>query len=204
MVMTAAGLTGTRVLLLPGWRNSGPDHWQSRWERLHGFERVDQDDWEWPRRGDWMARLDEVLLANNPGGPSPDVVLVAHSLGCQMVAAWAAHSRLCRRVAAAMLVAPADTDRGDLPPQLAIWRPIVRTRLPFASCVVASSDDPFASLERQRAMAEGWGASFVELGPCGHVNAESGLGDWPTGLTHLNDLLATAVRATPSTPSAAT
>ncbi|WP_204314112.1 alpha/beta hydrolase, partial [Klebsiella aerogenes] len=25
-----------RVLLLPGWQNSGPDHWQSRWERLHG------------------------------------------------------------------------------------------------------------------------------------------------------------------------
>ncbi|RZI94330.1 MAG: alpha/beta hydrolase, partial [Rubrivivax sp.] len=34
-----------RVLLLPGWQNSGPDHWQSRWERLHGDERVEQHDW---------------------------------------------------------------------------------------------------------------------------------------------------------------
>ena len=52
----------SNVLVLPGWQNSGPDHWQSRWERLHGDERVVQHDWDWPRRGDWMARLDEVLL----------------------------------------------------------------------------------------------------------------------------------------------
>ena len=52
----------TRVLLLPGWQNSGPSHWQSLWEHLYGFTRVEQDDWLWPRRGDWMARLDEVVL----------------------------------------------------------------------------------------------------------------------------------------------
>ena len=51
-----------RVLLLPGWLDSGPDHWQSRWQALHGDRRVEQDDWLWPRRGDWMARLEEVLL----------------------------------------------------------------------------------------------------------------------------------------------
>ena len=36
-----------------------------------------------------MARLDEVLL----GSRRRRAVLVAHSLGCQLVAAWAAHSR---------------------------------------------------------------------------------------------------------------
>ena len=50
--------TTTRYLLLPGWLDSGPSHWQSRWETLHGCERVLQDDWVWPRRGDWMARLE--------------------------------------------------------------------------------------------------------------------------------------------------
>ena len=53
-----------RVLILPGWLNSGPGHWQSRWQALYGDERVEQADWTWPRRGDWMARLDEVLLAD--------------------------------------------------------------------------------------------------------------------------------------------
>ena len=66
-----------RVLLLPGWLNSGPAHWQSRWEATQGFTRVVQADWLWPRRGDWMARLEEVLLADER-----PAVLVAHSLGC--------------------------------------------------------------------------------------------------------------------------
>uniref|UniRef100_UPI00286CA4CC RBBP9/YdeN family alpha/beta hydrolase n=1 Tax=Roseateles sp. TaxID=1971397 RepID=UPI00286CA4CC len=53
-----------RILLLPGWQNSDPGHWQSLWEQAFGYERVEQADWDWPRRGDWMARLDEVLLAD--------------------------------------------------------------------------------------------------------------------------------------------
>ena len=76
-----------RILLLPGWQDSGPAHWQSRWEALHGFQRVQQADWEWPRRGDWMARLEDVLIAADR-----PAVLVAHSLGCLLIAAWAAVS----------------------------------------------------------------------------------------------------------------
>ncbi|HEV7913603.1 MAG TPA: alpha/beta hydrolase, partial [Albitalea sp.] len=153
--MTDLTLRSSRVLLLPGWLNSAPAHWQSRWQALHGFTRVEQDDWEWPRRGDWMARLDEVLLEQ----PAP-AVLVAHSLGCQLVAAWASHSQHVARVIAAMLVAPPDTERTDMPPQLFNWRPIVRGALPFASLAVLSSDDPFSSLDRGRGMASDWGSEI--------------------------------------------
>ena len=168
------------VLLLPGWLNSGPAHWQSRWEALQGHRRVEQADWEWPRRGDWMARLDEALLES----PQP-VLLAAHSLGCQLVASWAAHSRHTHRVAGALLVAPPDTERDDMPPNLFNWRPIVRQRLPFASLAVISSDDPFCSLDRARAMAADWGSELVEIGARGHINGDSGLGDWPDGLALL-------------------
>jgi len=58
-------------------------------------------------------------------------VLIAHSLGCQLAAAWAEHSQHTARVHAALLVAPPDTEREDTPPNLFNWRPIVRTRLPF-------------------------------------------------------------------------
>ena len=112
-----------RVLLLPGWLDSGPTHWQSRWEALYADLRVRQDDWQWPRRGDWMARLDEVVLESEQ-----PAVLVAHSLGCQLVAAWAAHSAHTARVKAALLVAVPDTERDDMPPNLFNWRPIVRER----------------------------------------------------------------------------
>lgn len=171
-----------RVLLLPGWLNSGPTHWQSRWEALHGFERVEQSDWLWPRRGDWMARLDEVLLAHDT-----PAVLVAHSLGCQLVAAWAAHSQHTPRVVGALLVAPPDVERDDLAPQLRPWRPVHRTPIPFPARVVYSLDDPYCSAERALGMAASWGAQATCLGAAGHLNGDSGLGDWPEGLAWLRE-----------------
>lgn len=183
--MSTAPGASPRVLLLPGWQNSGPGHWQTRWESLHGHERVQQADWLWPRRGDWMARLEEVLL--DEGGPA---VLVAHSLGCHLVAAWAAHSRHTGRVLGALLVAPPDTEREDTPPQLHGWAPMVRTALPFPSIALLSRDDPFADFYRMAAVAEGWGARLVDAGHRGHLNADSGLGAWPEGQALLRSLVA--------------
>lgn len=176
--------TAPRVLLLPGWLDSDPPHWQSRWEALHGDTRVVQDDWQWPRRGDWMARLEDVVL-----GLDAPAVLVAHSLGCQLVAAWAAHTRHADRVRAALLVAPPDVEREDMPPQLHTWRPIARERLRFASLAVVSQDDPYCDPARAAAMVAAWGSELVSVGPRGHINGESGLGDWPEGRALLDSLL---------------
>jgi uncharacterized protein len=181
--MTVGQFSASRTLLLPGWLNSAPAHWQSRWERLHGYRRVEQDDWLWPLRGDWMARLDEVLLESDASA-----VLVAHSLGCQLVAAWAAHSQQVERVSAALLVAPPDTERADMPPNLFSWKPIARQRLSFTSLVVSSDDDPFCAPERAAGMAANWGCALATIGNRGHVNADSGLGDWPQGHALLRGL----------------
>jgi uncharacterized protein len=175
--------TASRVLILPGWLNSGPGHWQSRWEALHGFERVEQADWEWPRRGDWMARLEDALLQDERAA-----LLVAHSLGCHLAAAWAAHSRHTARVAGALLVAPPDVERDDLPPQLHGWRPAVRQPLPFVAITLYSEDDPFGAPDRARGLAADWGAQALSVGATGHVNGDSGLGDWPAGLAYLHAL----------------
>jgi len=182
--------TDLSVLTLPGWLSSGPTHWQTRWERVHGFERVEQDDWLWPRRGDWMARLEEVLIGS--GAPA---LLVAHSLGCQLVAAWAAQSRYTARVRAALLVAPPDTERDDMPPQLHTWRPIPRQPLPFPANVVASSDDPYCTPRRSEKFAADWSATLVLAGARGHLNGESGLGDWPQGIALLRSLAAPCAEA---------
>ncbi|MDO9158894.1 MAG: alpha/beta fold hydrolase [Burkholderiaceae bacterium] len=174
-----------RILSLPGWQSSGPAHWQSRWEALHGHQRVHQHDWMRPLRGDWLIQLEEAVLASE--GP---VALVAHSLGCIQVAAWASVSQSTRRVQAALLVAPGDTEQPDLRDQLPTWQPIPMQPLPFPSVLVASQNDPFCSLERARALAQAWGSECLDLGPCGHINAESGLGDWPHGHALLQQLLA--------------
>ena len=165
----------SNTLLLPGW--------QTLWEARHGFVRAEQHDWMRPLRGDWNARLEEVVLSRS--GP---VLLVAHSLGCLLCAAWAAHSRHTSRVQGALLVAPPDLERPDLQTLLPSWIPLERRPLPFPAIVVASSDDPYGALERSQALAQAWGARFESAGARGHLNADSGLGDWPAGLAWLQAL----------------
>ena len=172
-----------RVLLLPGWQNSGPGHWQTRWEAVHGDRRVQQHDWMRPLRGDWSARLEEEVLAS-PG----QVVFAAHSLGCILVAAWASHSRNTHKVRGALLVAPGDLERDDLRQQIPGWAPIVRQPLPFPAVLIAADDDPYCEASRSRQLAADWGARFVDAGAGGHLNAESGLGDWPEGRKLLNEI----------------
>jgi len=117
-----------------------------------------------------------------------DVVFAAHSLGCILVAAWAAHSRHTARVRGALLVAPGDLEREDVRQMIPGWAPIVRRPLPFPAVLIAANDDPYCEAARSRQMASDWGARFVDAGARGHLNAESGLGDWPEGRQLLNDV----------------
>ncbi len=172
------------VLVLPGWQDSGPQHWQTLWEQRHGYTRVQQHDWMHPLRGDWVARLEDVLLSLDE-----PAVLVCHSLGCQLAAAWAAHTRNAHRVKAALLVAVPDTERADIREQIPGWAPIPMQRLPFAAVQVASRNDPFCDFDRARLFAHVWGSQLIDYGDCGHINADSGLASWPEGHVLLQDLM---------------
>ena len=172
-----------RVLLLPGLSNSGPEHWQSYWERTDpSCLRVVQRDWESPIRTEWVAILETAVAASGS-----DVVLVAHSTACALVAFWAAATS--RTVRGALLVAPSDTEALSYPVGPTGWQPMRLAALPFPSIVVASSDDAFCTLERGRVFAEAWGSRFVNIGAAGHINSASGLGHWSRGKTLLADLL---------------
>ncbi len=177
-------MTPSNVLILPGWLNSGPDHWQSRWERSHGYQRVEQHDWQRPLRGDWIARLEDVLLSC-----SEPAVLVAHSLGCLTAAAWAAHSKNPHLVKAALLVAPPDTVREDIGQMLPGWA-VPLQKLPFKAVVFASSNDPFCAFAKAEQLALAWGSTLLAAGSAGHINADSGLGDWPEAHAQLLRLIA--------------
>jgi hypothetical protein len=37
-------------------------------------------------------------------------------------------------------------------------------------------------------MAEDWGAGAISIGAAGHINGDSGLGEWPAGLARLSAL----------------
>jgi predicted alpha/beta hydrolase family esterase len=94
-----------------------------------------------------------------------------------------------QRVQGALLVGPADTEAPELQERLPGWSPIVRQKLPFASILVGSQNDPFCSLERARDLAHDWGARWVDAGQAGHINADTSLGHWPQGHALLQTLM---------------
>lgn len=171
------------ILIIPGLGNSGPDHWQTRWERkLPTARRVEQADWDVPVRADWVERIAEAVAA-----ATRPVVLVAHSLG--VLAAVEAAPRLTG-VRAAFLVAPPDTGRADVPePVKASFAGVSADPLPFPSMLVASRNDPYCAQEIADDLAAAWGAVFVDAGEAGHINVASGHGPWPEGLTRFATLL---------------
>ena len=169
------------VLIVPGYLNSGPGHWQSLWEASLGARRVEMPNWSFPRKAAWVEALDEAILKV---GEAP--VLVAHSLGCLAVAHWAREGS--HEVAGALLVAPTDVERSDVPAPLKGFAPIPKGHLPFPSLLVAAEDDPFLAPARARDLARSWGSRLHLFPAGGHLNAESGYGPWPAGEALLQEL----------------
>ncbi len=164
------------ILIVPGYTNSGPEHWQSRWQsKLGSARRVDQAEWSKPVREDWVQRVvEEVAAATKP------VVLVAHSLGVAAVIHAAPHLR--NKVAGAFLVAPPDVaNKAIRPKHLMTFGPYPREPLTFPSLVVASRNDPFGTYEHADDIAAAWGALLLDAGEAGHINTASGHGPWPEG-----------------------
>lgn len=167
------------ILIIPGWRDSAPGHWQSLWaEQLPGAARVQQKDWISPSRETWVASIAHTILSQS--GP---VVVVAHSLGCIATAHLPAEA--AARIKAALLVAPADPERRGV---LADFAPVPYQLLPYRSILVASSDDPYCPVRTAGAYARAWGSDFVRLRNAGHINLEAGFGAWPFGLALLHTL----------------
>jgi uncharacterized protein len=144
-----------------------------------------QEEWERPRCADWVKTL-SLAVAHAEG----DVVLVAHSSACALVAHWAstAAPNLIARVRGALLVGPSDPEGPNYPVGPSGFAPMPRLPLPFPSTVVASQDDVYVSLEQARSYAEAWGSTFVDIGAAGHINSASNLGAWPAGYALLEEL----------------
>jgi predicted alpha/beta hydrolase family esterase len=47
--------------------------------------------------------------------------------------------------------------------------------------IISSNNDPYSSPSFTERIVASWGAEHVALGAMGHINADSGLGDWPDG-----------------------
>lgn len=168
------------VLILPGIGNSGHEHWQSLWERENpSFIRVQERDWDKPVCDEWTANLERAVAESGK-----ETVLVAHSLACLQVIHWAATTK--REISGAMLVAVPDPNGPNFPADAGSFKNVPQQRLPFQSVVVASTNDPYASLEYASRCAKTWGSEFINIEDAGHINASSGLGEWKPGFEILS------------------
>jgi predicted alpha/beta hydrolase family esterase len=171
-------------LIVPGYGNSGPDHWQTYWEKsLPDANRVQQRSWEGPKKAEWVDTLDKAVSSLKS-----DTIIVSHSLGVATTVIWlqkvAAEKRLPGCVKGVFLVAPADVETIDIVEDFA---PMPLEKLPVPSCVVASENDEYVTIERARLFADSWGSMFFDVGRKGHINALSNIGEWEEGRALLKE-----------------
>ncbi len=160
------------LIIVPGWQNSGPGHWQSLMaQQWPGAVCVQQKNWESPEKTEWVDAIAQTIM-NQPG----KVVVAAHSLGC--IATAHLPSQVTKRIHGALLVAPAEPLRHEV---LANFAPVPQALLPYRSIVVGSTNDPYCPLNVVRKYARAWGSEMVCLKNAGHINVDSGFGRWPAG-----------------------
>ncbi|MFB2872521.1 RBBP9/YdeN family alpha/beta hydrolase [Aeromonas jandaei] len=165
-----------KILLVPGLHNSGPDHWQSRWhEHFPYWQRMTGLPWEKPDLTVWSAKLASKLRSRRSR-----VHLVAHSFGA--LTAIAAARLQPEKVASLFLVAPAD------PARFGIVDERLEGPLQVSAQLVASRNDPWMSFERAEYWSRQWQVPLFDAGSAGHINAQSGHGDWHQGLELLGSL----------------
>jgi len=172
-----------QYFIIPGYGGSGPDHWQTYFENTQdNFHRVEQKDWNNPDIGEWAENIDKAIASYDPNS----VVLVAHSLGCLTVAEWS--RRFNRKIKAALLVAPPDVEKVNDKIQYRLFEKEPTDRIKIRTLVVASSNDPWASIETSSLFAQNWGSEFINIGDAGHINNLSGYGEWDEGWRILKSL----------------
>lgn len=173
----------TSVLILPGYQDSGAEHWQTLWERENpDFKRVIQSDWEHPICKEWVAKLEEAVAE-----AGEDVILVAHSLACLVVAHWDTQ-KMHSSIKGALLVAPPDSTSAVFPTAAEGFEKTPMGLLDFPSIIIASTNDPYASIDYAKSLAKAWGSALVNVGDKGHINSASDIGTWEEGNAYLGQL----------------
>jgi predicted alpha/beta hydrolase family esterase len=167
----------THYFIVPGLGSSGPEHWQTHFEKtLPKTRRIEQQEWEAPVCADWIATIDTALQ----GYDLSNVVLIGHSLGCSTIAHWA--EQYGQRVRGALLVAPSDMESSLYTFPIKGFDKMPTKRIYFKTIMVTSTNDPWVTLERATLFTENWGSTLVNIGDAGHINVAAGFGPWGEGL----------------------
>lgn len=156
------------VVIVPGLGNSGPNHWQTLWQRrLPNAERIHLSRWDRPDLQQWVDATIAAVRRQRTG------YIVAHSFGC--LATVQALDTIRDQIRGVLLVAPAD------PEKFGIASLLPDSTLPVPGLVIGSLTDPWLSWSKAQQWAQRWELPIFCAGEAGHINAESGHGDWNEG-----------------------
>ncbi len=168
-----ANFQDTSIFTIPGLYGSGPDHWQTIWEKLYGFTRIEQHDWDSPSCSEWNKSLLEQM------GNRRKVIFIAHSLGCHLL--LKCFYQLQNVIKGILLVAPPDPGCTVIKRDLSSFEIKVPFKITVPGVLVCSENDPYASIVYSEEYGRKFGLSLINIGKCGHINSDSHLGDWDEG-----------------------
>jgi len=174
-----------KYLIIPGYQGSNVNHWQSHWEKKYALkaDRVTLQDFTNTEKRYWTTSIFEQIKNSDN-----QYIIIAHSLGAlSFVHTYSRY--VINNVKAALLVAPPDVEENENASFLNEFSPVPKFRFEIPVFLVASSNDHYCTLERAKEMAQSWGAELINIGAKGHINSESGIGDWPEGQQLLNKLI---------------
>lgn len=171
------------TVFVAGYGNSTEGHWQYAWhKRISNSYWVEQADWNSPDCADWVEALD--ALVQTIEGP---ILFVSHSLGGNTIVEWSRKSSA--NIFGAFMVAVPDVQSEHFPNEISGYQTPPLEKLPFPSMVLASTNDPYSTLDRTGYYAQAWGSDQTIVGDLKHVNADSNIGEWPEGLDLLDKFI---------------
>lgn len=166
-----------KVLLLHGWGGSDYPHWQS-WlagEIARDYGTVSfplLENPHFPTKARWMQQIKEILKEQKPD------TVICHSMAGTL---W---FHLCNEAEIAsvkrlLLVAP---------PRLDVKLDTIKSFFPVAAptdlhaeeiLLVTSTNDPYLDVDEAKALQEVLDIPMMVIEGAGHINADSGYGEWP-------------------------
>ncbi|MFM2479915.1 RBBP9/YdeN family alpha/beta hydrolase [Celerinatantimonas sp. YJH-8] len=172
------------LLFLAGIGNSGSEHWQRQWYlESEQATWVEHSNWEQPVMEQWLDDFEHALVSIHE-----PVVVIAHSLGCVLFTEWLRCHDL-GQVSGAMLVAMPNVLGPEFPEQAVHFSNLGTYCDCCPAVIVASEDDPYASIEHAYNQGRALNAAVHNIGAVGHINGQSNLGYWLEGQMILRDLI---------------
>jgi len=165
-----------RVLILHGWGGSDAPHWQA-----HLAGKIAQnygtvsfpllDNCHFPSKNRWFKQVKQILLEFQPD------TVVCHSLA-NTLWFWLCQDEEISPIKQLFMVSPPSLNTKIETLKTFFPSPLPQTLYAKDIEMIVSDDDPYIELQEAQSIAHKYNAPLSILNKAGHINAESGYGEW--------------------------